>query len=325
MQVRKVVAFDLGNGYMKRCYDGKNVSVDPAIYAFIKEQAFDLSQWDNICKINNRFAIIGTQAAITKSNAKTVVGEDDINRYKTQEYTDMLLSTLMMDLKCSTKIEKLILGLPIQHQKMGISEDIKKLFENKQFENVYLNGHSYKIYIKDVIVMPQPMGTYFYMNAKDKLDDEHILIVDGGFGTVDYNEINTKKILSSYGNNAGLKKLYTIVQEQLELKYPGTKLTLYDVQKIIDSGTIKYMGKTELVDKALYSPAFNLQFSIITDDIINRYNSYAQFDRVIFTGGFANAFKDQIVALQHDYGNIKVAENAQTANVLGFYRFGRGW
>jgi hypothetical protein len=323
MITKQVVGFDLGNGYMKRTYDGKKVFVDPAVYAPMQEAAFNLAHWDNIAVINKVPAILGKESLIAKMNVKYAVGEDDFSRYESDEYRDLLLATIVVDLKKSVCIETLVLGLPVQHQKMKLGEKLKKRLEHKTFENVKVNNKVYTVTIKKVVVIPQPMGTYFVKDMIDDLSDDYVLIIDGGFGTIDYTAINQERLLSADGNDQGLKKLYLVIRDQLYLKYPGIKLTPHDVQQIITSRKMKYQGQMRDVSDELFNTAISYQFSIILDELISKYNSFVDFDKVIFTGGFVYTFKEQIDKLQREYGNIVVMESPQFANVRGYYLFGK--
>jgi len=321
---KEVVGFDLGNGFMKRTYDGKKVFVDPAVYAPIQDQSLNFAQWDNITTINKRPAIIGQEALVAKMNVKQAVGEDDFSRYTTDEYRDLLVATIVSDLKKNVLIETLVLGVPVQHQKMKLGEQLRERFSKKKFENVQVNNKAYTIAVEDAVVIPQPMGTYFIENYQADLSEEYVLIVDGGHGTIDYTAINQKRLLSADGNDHGLKNLYLTIRDQLVLKYPGIKLTAYDVQQVIATRTLKYKGKFEKINDEMFNTALQLQFSIILDELVSKYNSFVDFDKVIFTGGFVHTFKEQIKALKKEHDNVHVVAHPQTANVRGFYLFGKG-
>ena len=323
MKNLSIVAIDIGNGYIKRTYDGKNVMVDPATFSYIQAQQFSLSNWDNIISINGQEAIYGQEAVLSKGQLHMPLGEQDVNRYETEEFKDMVLATLALDRKQNMLIEKLVLGLPIQHMKFGKADILKKVFEHKEFDNIQCNDSRYKIAIKEVIVMPQPMGSFFYYTTKQKEPIESILIIDGGFGTIDYTEIHNNRITYSDGNDNGVKRVYAQLQEQLMQQYVGAKYTLYDVEKAIRNGFVKYKGKQAELNTEVLDMVLKLQFNVALEPIVHKYGSYVDFDVVLFTGGFTEVFRNEILHLQQDNENIVLCDKPQAANVLGYYTFGR--
>lgn len=317
------LAIDFGNGNIKITADGKNVEVIPAVYSYTSNSCFSLTTYDDVFKMNEREVIIGNEAMSLPGRKIGVVNsENDLKRYEENSYYDMIFNSILLHFKCrDIKVKKILCGLPNAHYKSA-SKIIKNKLEKTKKVNLKHNNKECSIKINKVVVLPQPIGTYFHLLAQNKInvDDNKILIIDGGFGTVDITEIENGHIADSFGNELGVRQLLSTMYSTLKDKWPGIQYTVYELDKVLKNQSFKYGGKVISLDEVNISELKELQLEKILTTVREKYAYLEIFDLVIFTGGLAKLLEQQINSKKQK--NYMVLKDSQTANVKGFYFFG---
>jgi len=313
-------AIDLGNGFTKR--RGLNeVITEPSVIAEVPDY-FTVGESFDVFSINNSLPYyIGDDVVKSKITAVPALGEDDIDRYESDEFKQLLFGFIARDFKKSVTIPQLITGLPVNHFKAK-ADRLKEIIKGKKVISV--NGEEIVIEILDVQVLPQPIGTYMHLVNLEKInaDNELTLIVDGGHGTVDITEMRGQSIIGRAGAPIGVRNAYLSIFNFLIDKYGESRqLSIAAMPSIMKDG-LKY-------DKQVINvPALKEVKDILVkhfDDVFRfiRENQFdlKSYENVVFTGGMALLHKELIE--EKERNNFVVLDNSQEANVLGYYEFGK--
>jgi plasmid segregation protein ParM len=314
-----IYAIDLGNGFSKRLFDGKNVLVDPSVYAEPLDY-FNIKKREKTLSVNDgRTIYIGKDAFDSGYTIKSALGDSDIERYDAPEFKELLFGFVGKDIADDADIELLVLGLPVQHfaKKAGLLKDTAK---GKKM--VKLHDKEIVLNIKDVVVIPQPLGTYMYMESQGHDTSARALIVDGGYGTLDMTEMKGKEVIGYDGSNLGMKQAFKDIYKVLTKDYDGIDIHINQIPDILDNGLRWAGGVVNVAGDPKICAILDSHFDDVYKRIIDIYDNTKRFDAVIWTGGMALTHKNRIEAKQQK--NYKVVEEGQTANVLGYYEFGKG-
>lgn len=311
-------AIDLGNGFTKRT-NGERVIVEPS-----KLQARPDYFSSSDTKSSFRFQesgsyLVGNDTDPTK--AISALGDDDLERYESQEFKQLLYAFIAKDFKESVTIPHLVTGLPVNHFKAK-SETLKNIIKGKKV--ISIDDQEIIIDIKNVHVLPQPIGTYMYLVNLNKVDPETdtTLIVDGGHGSLDVTEMRGYTITARAGAEIGAKKAHIQIYNYLVDQFGDMRsITLSNIPNLLDKGLI-YDGKTLDIRnikevKDILKNHFDEMFRFIRE---NKF-SLKDYNQVIFTGGLAIMHKDLI--LEKNRNNFVVIDEAQEANVLGYFEYGK--
>lgn len=310
-------SIDLGNGFTKRT-NGTEVVIEPSVIG-IKPTFWNKDNFDTI-SFDDEEIYIGSDVINSGIKPISALGEDDISRYDSDEFKRLFFGFIARDFKQSITIPLLVTGLPVNHFKAK-AKDLKKMIEGRKV--VVINGEEIVIHVKEAKVMPQPLGTYMYLLAQNKVnsDEQFTLVVDGGYGTLDVTEMKGNTIVERKGDNLGVKKAYVEVYNYLVDRFGNMKhLTLSNMPYIMQKG-LKVEG--QLIDVAeigdirrILKRHFDEVFQFIRENGFD----LKSFDNVVFTGGMALLHRSFIQ--EKDRSNFIVIDNAQEANCLGYFEFG---
>lgn len=313
-------AIDLGNGFTKRKSVG-DVIIEPSVIAEISDY-FNVEEKYDVFKLSIGSSYhVGDDVLKSSLTAISALGEDDVERYESLEFKQLLLGFIAEDFKKSVTINQLITGLPVNHFKAKAAK-LEEILKGKTV--VTVNGEEIIVDIKNVHVLPQPLGTYMYMVKEKKInaDEELTLIVDGGHGTIDITEMKGQSILRRAGAPKGVRNAYLEIYNFLVDEYGESRqLSIAEMPSIMKKG-LKY--DKNLIDvsslpevQAILAKHFEEVFRFIRE---NQFD-LKSYENVVFTGGMALLHKKLIK--DKNRNNFIVLDNSQEANVLGYYEFGK--
>lgn len=316
MKTEKVVGLDLGNGFMKIVADDIEV-VEPSVYALKPVVSFQQGT-DFSVTVDGQSFYLGNNALDSNLRVTSVVGNvDALTRYTSKEYKNLLFGFLAQVFGEDVTIEKLVLGLPNSHFAQcegGLVEN----FSNKK-EKVIVGEKTCTIRLEEVIVLPQPLGTYFYSDVQQK----DIIVIDLGNGTNDYTEINKLgNIINMFSSEDALRKYHLEVLNYVRKLYPTHQLSLIDVPKLEENGIKLTTGEHVVIVDAFVEALREKYAGYILQPVIEQYDYLSRFDKIIITGGGAEVFKESVKTLKKELPNIAIVDNAQLANAMGFYKHG---
>lgn len=259
------------------------------------------------------------------------------DRYNTNEFK--LLSTfaigeLANDFEEAKKgiLEVIIVtGVPTNDFNETAVKDIMNVLKGDH--NVTINDESLNVRVKEVKVIPQPVGTVYneildnegYI-AQESYLEEQITIVDIGGGTILIDTLLNMNLSDSgrTQKESGAYKVYEMVTNSC-LKDNIHGVTSSHVEKIMrESKDDTYYfkpNKNESYDITKYVKKAKIKY---TRELINTINTTlkgtSNIDTFLFTGGGANLINhDEIL---NAYKHAIFVENSEVANVNGFYKFG---
>lgn len=313
-------AIDLGNGFTKRT-NQRNVLVEPSIICETPDFFSAGEKYDSISFNGSTKYYVGNDVIQSELPPILALGDDDMERYNSVEFKQLLFGFIAKDFKKSIVIPHLITGLPVNHFKSK-AEELKQIIKGKKV--VEINGEEIIIEVQNVHVLPQPIGTYMYLVSQEKInaDEELTLIIDGGHGTIDITEMKGQSILRRAGAEKGVRNAHVDIYNYLVDQYGDMRqLTITNMPKLLNTG-LKYdkqpINISEIPEvKNILRKHFNDVFAFIRE---NRFD-LKSYENVVFTGGMSLLHKELI--LEKDRNNFIVLEESQEANVLGYSEFGK--
>lgn len=313
-------AIDLGNGYTKRTSTLGKVITEPSTYVVLDDY-FSAAKSENV--INNKY-LIGNDAMGTVLTKRQILGDSDQQRYFEEEFKAMLLGFIAKD--HGTKSDKinvplLVTGLPVTHFE-NVKTKFKETFEGDH--TISFGDREINIHIRKVILMPQPVGTYIHLtgNSEEDVLNNEVLVIDGGFGTLDITELKGNMVGNRAGEDLGVVVAYAKIHQLLKSKeLISSKVGISDIPRIMNEGT-KVNGVVQDVSSLK-------EVEVILDEYCDQVFQFIRstrmklemYDEVIFTGGMSALLKDRI--LNKDKSNYTVISNPQIANVMGYFAFGK--
>ncbi|ANB66130.1 stbA family protein (plasmid) [Anoxybacillus sp. B7M1] len=308
-------SIDAGNGYTKRCFNGQ-VLVESSVIGE-RTDYYNRTQYTSLSLDNETLYYVGNDAIESGVDLRPALGDDDEMRYRSKEFDQLVYGIMGKDFQQSTEIPLLVTGLPVNHYR-GQAGYLMKKFKGSKI--VYVNNEEIIIHIKDVHVLPQPLGTYMYLVATERIEpNAKVIVIDGGYGTLDVTELKGQNITKRAGENIGVKVAYEEVLTYLidEFGSRGTNgLTLSQMPYILSKGfqtdgqVINIAAMPEVQE--ILNKHFDKNFTFVRDRGFDLSGS----QYVIWTGGMAELHADRIAAKERK--NFIILEDGQVANVKGY-------
>ena len=201
-------------------------------------------------------------------------------------------------------------GLPIGQIKL-LADDLKNYLLNDNHINYTINNVNKKLFINDVIVVPQGARALY---AYDIEGD--VIIIDIGGRSVDiayFEYINGKRKLVKYNTlYKGMISLYSKLIEQINKKYSSSGLSLDDEygEKILTEGLSIFGDKQDL---SWLQPVYDAHVEEIINNLMLNYR-YVSTDIYICGGGAKTLFP----SFKKKIKNIRILDDSQFSNAIGF-------
>jgi plasmid segregation protein ParM len=222
------------------------------------------------------------------------------------------------------EIDLLVVGLPLTT--IHRAGDLKSLMLGSHKLN-----DATTVVVKDVLVLPQPMGGLYYCLSQSKvrpefefLREETNLVVDVGYLTFDFLVCNGDKIndARSDAHPGGVSKVLRAITESISQKFGIKYDNLAAVDKAIERRRIKINGKVEdLVDHIRYAkPAIDGSVNYMR----NVSGDGSDIDNIILFGGGQTIFAKTILNFYKNH-TIYILADAQYANAKGFQAAGESF
>ena len=322
-------AIDLGNGFTKRD-SKKNKDLEAAVITELSVLApvddyYNEAEFTKIELTNTDSTYyIGEEARKSKLPLVRALGENKAKRYEDPTFKKQLFGFIAKDFKKNVTIPLLVTGLPVSHfgnqreslQKVAMEETAVKV-----------NGELITIKVKQCLVIPQPVGTQYYLVKKEIINKEdRILIIDGGFGTFDVTDMSGNAVIDRLGTELGCEKAFLNIEQIVRDNIGETPdLSVSNMHYILENG-YKYNGSlydlythkdvAEKVDAELQR-----HFDAALREVSQKFN-LAVYDKIVWTGGMAALHKKRIEKKKEQFPTFAVLENGQEANLLGYYYLG---
>ena len=191
-----------------------------------------------------------------------------------------------------------------------------------------------------VTIIPQPMGTLFsvavnnehgWVEQANDLFNKNVLIVDGGFGTLDLYPIKDRRIQESETDNSlGMKRVLEEAAAIIQEKY-DKDISVPAMQKYLERGSFVWFEpltvstRTESLSGILEEASEKVCHEAI-DKIMRAYNNVYEYDYLVVTGGTGAAWINIIREYFKNMTTLKIISGDQNdtlpcvfANVRGYY------
>ena len=196
-------------------------------------------------------------------------------------------------------------------------------------------AHRYKFDIKNIHVIPQPVGTFFNLLLDEKgefredmqsMASSTVAIIDVGYGTSDFCILKGSEYIekSSRSTQTAMNSVYAHIAKTLSDK-SGEDVQPWDIETVILKGDkdlpIKVRGVNYNLE-ALYHKALD----VIAEELVaiakGLWRTEHQVDMYILTGGGAFVFAERFRAKFGAKGNIITTDNPVYSNVIGYHKLG---
>ncbi|MEB9551879.1 plasmid segregation protein ParM [Bacillus cereus] len=325
----KVFAIDHGNGAVKMRTDVFKKTL-PAIYSFSSNVGEALSGgkmklktykvegteyvWgDDIIKVNNTLNTYAQQ-----------------NRYKTNQYKT-LSKIALAEMAAKTNVKSydeilVVTGVPSQEIGTKAVDEIKEVYQGTH--ELEVNGKKVTLNVVDVIVLAQPVGTVMsrYLDedgfvADDSYEDMTVGIIDIGTGTTDLDVISMlRREKESTSVPKGMHDVYEPIVAKIKKETSAT-INDYKLEKAFEDAAYQASKRMDPIDfNDEKTASIKEVYDFIVNGVNNAWKTFDRFDEVLVSGGGANTFHE---LLEEWIGKVTKLEESQTANVEGFYRYGK--
>jgi len=319
-----IEALDLGWGYTK--YSKTNEDGNVVFNSFPSLAPRASRQDMSIGILGRRDTVIvdvdGTEYEVGPDSSDLDSNDSTRNLNDNYIFTDQYKAVFYGALHYMDKkeIDLLVVGLPISG--LNHAEALRKLTVGE-----HKISKDKTVVVKDVLVLPQPLGgLYHCMSQKDVeefefMDEEYNLVIDPGFLTFDFLVANGDRLIENRSDaHAGgvskiLRSIAASISEKFNIKYEN----LSAIDKGLKRKKMKINGVVEpLLDhikntKSVIEGSVNYMKNMIGDG--------SDIDNIILLGGGSEVFK-KTIELYYPKHKIIILEDAQMANVKGFYEAG---
>jgi hypothetical protein len=224
-----------------------------------------------------------------------------------------------------------MVGLPVEV--MGNREQARTTLRGLRGwmvgQHVYaVNAGRVQLDVAGVRAMAQPAGTFFAWGlndagrwARDPADlQAPVAVCDVGFNTLDLLSVEGGEVVGRFtgGDTAGMRRAAEMIIHAVRGQY-GLSLSLHEADDLLRQRQpclLTSDGRHDL--RSLVDQALSTTAAGVVTFVERQWGNGRQFSYLLFTGGGAEALKDEL--LQH-YPQGVVLPDPVTANALGLARY----
>lgn len=342
----EVISADFGYG-MTKAYNGLQFLGIPSIIGeptYIKFNPNlkheDISKpsltWIN-CEIDNIRRFVGDLALKQSSLVYQILDKDKI---KYDETSYLMKAAIGLIVPNNSEIF-LITGLPVAYYDENQKNALREKLMGKhivRFDWDRNNTYKYEVKydIKDIKIIPQPMGTFFdfILDEKGNINKEilsklsedffesSVGIIDIGYGTTDFCVIKELEYIerSSGSLDKAMGTVFEIIANEM-IQYTGMTIPLHVItDAVIKKGKISIEGKIYDL-KDITNKALKAVYEEIFISIKAAWRTEYQIDYYIITGGGSIAMRQ---FFQEDFGKKAVLFTPKSpvfSNVIGYWKY----
>lgn len=325
-KAKNVVALDIGFGQTK-VVSGPTPD-DESIFPSFTSKVEDNSNVNpkgekpaGEIKIGGKTYLTGADAVIYGTPRSPVV---DSLYIETEDYMALALSA--MKRQGITEAE-IVTGLPVRN--------VARLTSLLQAQFESWERFGYKLTIQTIktadgakpSVLAQPMGTLFDLIIDDGGVNQDYAsgrfgVVDIGDGTIDL--IEARDMQTNWDNfdsaPVGMNVGYTFLYHYVKTKKKADGYTLADMRKVMREGAIEIAGKREEIPSAV-KEAREMVAMAALEKINSLWGNCSSLNRLILTGGGAEALKPILEKNKDLRRVLHVPENPSMANARGYFKY----
>jgi len=323
----KIVGVDIGYGFVKVTDGSRGFSFPSVIgdgyiaptYSLKREKVLPIN--DLKINLNGNLYFVG-KAALKYSNY--LYRDLSQSRSVGNELEVLYLTALSLFAIDPISNFKIVTGLPVD--RMNMAEELSKRMEGEKSIKVYRGNEviEQKIIIEDIVIVPQPLGTYWAesLNNLEQVNENlngRVGVVDIGFKTTDLSVIEEGEYVAGKSKSlfTGLSMAYRDISTDLINLY-GIEKETYGLDEAVIKKEIRISGKRIDISNVIAKAFKKLSLNVLAE--INSFWTLEDFDIVLLCGGGGQSLSSFL--LQH-IPQGKLASNPLNSNCIGFYSWGR--
>ena len=323
----KIVGVDIGYGFVKVTDGSKGFSFPSVIgdgyiaqtYSIRREKVLPIN--DLKVSINGNLYFVG-KAALKYSNY--LYRDLSQSRAVGNELEVLYLTALSLFATDPVNNFKIVTGLPVD--RMFMADELRKRIEGDNSLKVFRNNDviEQRIIIEDIVIVPQPLGTYWAenLNNLEQVNEDmngRVGVVDIGFKTTDLSTIQEGEYVAGKSKSlfTGLSMAYRDISTELTALY-GIEKETYALDEAVIKKEIRISGKRIDISNIIAKAFKKLSLHVLAE--INSFWNIADFDVILLCGGGGQSLSSFL--LPH-LPQGKLASNPLNSNCIGFYSWGR--
>lgn len=217
-----------------------------------------------------------------------------------------------------------VTGVPSNQIKTKEAANLKAFLQGTHL--VKVDSREIIIRVKDVFVLPQPVGTIMslYLDSEgfvkqESYETEKIAVIDIGNGTTDLDYIQGLKRQDEFLSiPTGMYDVYNYIARKINEEEPNAGARAEIVEEYFASAAYKVSKRKVIPFEDIKEKAIQEIGTELKNRISQHWKFWDRFDEIILTGGGAHVFADTIRQLIPD---VKVMKEPQFRNADGFYRY----
>lgn len=219
-------------------------------------------------------------------------------------------------------IDCLVVGLPVDQY---FDKNRREALQRK-LEGNHRNGLM-ATYVRQVIVVPQPIGGYMDMlsaNSAANLHEQRVLVCDPGFFSMDWVLVQDGQVRKQASGSSRLASS-VVLEEASRLIFDefGAKVSRERIEWVIQKGShdMPFRGKSLDIGPFLKQASEKVSSMVVNEILDSLRREKTDADVVLMVGGGADYFGVNIKESLGDAMWFK-AENPALANARGFWHYG---
>ena len=219
-------------------------------------------------------------------------------------------------------IDCLVVGLPVDQYFDKARRDALQ----RKLEGDHRNGQR-ATYVRQVIVVPQPIGGYMDMlsvNTTANLHEQRVLVCDPGFFSMDWVLVQDGQVRKQASGSSRLASS-VVLEEASRLIFDefGAKVSRERIEWVIQKGTtdMPFRGRSLDISPYLKRASSKVSSMVVNEILDSLRREKTDADVVLMVGGGADYFGENIKDSLGDAMSF-TAENPALANARGFWHYG---
>jgi plasmid segregation protein ParM len=236
-------------------------------------------------------------------------------------------------------------GLPPAYRQAD-TELLKEALAGEHKFSLKIGNHDWRDYDfflngENIFVIDQPIGSVYsaskkndgstvYCNDGKTYIDYNVLVLDGGFGTLDIFSVKNRSIDSTNTfNDLGMKAIYEGAAQEIFERY-GKEVYAHTLQNYMEEGTITVFDrKRRATQEKDITQIIAKHTKLVCEKALNKiesaYDNLENYDYLLVTGGTGAAWYNQILARYKNMETLTVIPANQNDKISPVYNNVRGY
>ncbi|EMA6342063.1 ParM/StbA family protein [Bacillus cytotoxicus] len=326
--MKSLYAIDAGIGFTKRAYrrdDNSEMTIktEASTLAPVSNRA-ESTDLTKVSFIDLDFAYyMGKEAHQSDASFLPPFEEEIENYYESERFKQQIFGCIAKDYKENVVLPLVVTGLPLtcfgsQH------EQLQNLF--KKETSVQIDGKFISIAVENTLILQQPVALQaYFLNEGIIHERDRILIIDGGFRTLEMTDMKQHLILNHYEAELGCSKPLQNIKNMLQdNRSESNHLHINDMPDILEK-EIEYGEESPYDQTSPISSSIQKELDEHFQDVMRVLQEkfkLDQYDAIIWTGGIVDIHQKRIKKMQGEISSVRMVEASKEAALHGYYIIG---